>query len=263
VNALKIVGLKSGRKRIRISDKELITELKRVSSILKNDSITRDEYNQRGKYHSGTIEERFGSWIKAKEKAGLKRREHPSISDEGYFLNLEEVWIKLGRQPHFSDMKQPLSKYSGSGYVHNFGTWRKSLEQFIEYINKDEKTIDNDKESIIVEKNKLVDAQILEYSNKKSVSKPKYKTPSRKRQKSTQEPKNKHQTKRAVNDRLRFKIMKRDNFKCKHCGRSPATDQKIILEVDHIKPWSKGGETTFENLQTLCKRCNIGKGNLE
>jgi 5-methylcytosine-specific restriction endonuclease McrA len=37
----------------------------------------------------------------------------------------------------------------------------------------------------------------------------------------------------------------------------------ITLHVDHIKPWSKGGETVPDNLQTLCSVCNIGKNNLE
>lgn len=262
-NALAKAGLQSSRSRTKINDEELIADLKRVSFELKNDSVTRDEYNRHGKFHSATHEERFGSWIKAKEKAGLKRREHLSISDEEYFINLEEVWIKLGKQPHFSDMKIPFSKYSGSGYVHNFGTWRKALEQFIEYVNKDEETTIEDDNSIVIEEKKPLEVPIVEYPNKELVSEPVDKTPLAKRPKSSQEPINKHRTKRAVNDRLRFRIMRRDNFKCQDCGRSPAIDPKIILHVDHIKPWSKGGETTFENLRTLCSNCNIGKGNIE
>ncbi|MCX5781534.1 MAG: HNH endonuclease [Elusimicrobia bacterium] len=66
---------------------------------------------------------------------------------------------------------------------------------------------------------------------------------------------------RAVSVRLRFIIMKRDNFKCQHCGRSPATDPTIILHVDHKTAWANGGETVLENLETLCSKCNIGKGN--
>lgn len=33
------------------------------------------------------------------------------------------------------------------------------------------------------------------------------------------------------------------------------------MEADHIKPWSKGGHTTQENCQCLCKDCNRKKGN--
>ncbi|RKY53653.1 MAG: HNH endonuclease, partial [Candidatus Neomarinimicrobiota bacterium] len=32
-------------------------------------------------------------------------------------------------------------------------------------------------------------------------------------------------------------------------------------QADHIIPWSKGGETTVENGQALCQRCNGSKGN--
>jgi len=57
--------------------------------------------------------------------------------------------------------------------------------------------------------------------------------------------------------------MKRDDFKCVKCGRNPATDPGIKLEIDHIIPYSKPkGETVIENLQTLCKECNLGKSNL-
>jgi 5-methylcytosine-specific restriction endonuclease McrA len=34
------------------------------------------------------------------------------------------------------------------------------------------------------------------------------------------------------------------------------------LHIDHIVPWSKGGETALENLETLCSECNLGKSNL-
>ena len=69
-------------------------------------------------------------------------------------------------------------------------------------------------------------------------------------------------TPRDINDRLRFKVLKRDNFKCVCCGKSPAIDSNVQLHVDHIIPWSKGGETVMENLQTLCSKCNLGKSNV-
>ena len=67
------------------------------------------------------------------------------------------------------------------------------------------------------------------------------------------------QAKRKISDKLRYQILKRDNFKCCACGASPAKDPSVELHIDHIIPWSKGGETTADNLQTLCSRCNLGK----
>ena len=74
--------------------------------------------------------------------------------------------------------------------------------------------------------------------------------------------KNKQNSSRAISDKLRYQVLKRDNFKCCACGASPAKDPTIELHIDHIIPWSKGGETTIENLQTLCSKCNIGKSDL-
>jgi hypothetical protein len=62
--------------------------------------------------------------------------------------------------------------------------------------------------------------------------------------------------------RLRFRVMQRDHFTCRACGASPAKSRGVELHVDHVAPWSKGGETTHENLQTLCSRCNQGKSDL-
>ncbi|MBO5870140.1 MAG: HNH endonuclease [Clostridia bacterium] len=68
---------------------------------------------------------------------------------------------------------------------------------------------------------------------------------------------------RRISNKLRYQVLKRDNFKCCACGASPAKDPTVELHIDHIIPWSKGGETTLENLQTLCSRCNIGKSDFE
>jgi 5-methylcytosine-specific restriction endonuclease McrA len=71
-----------------------------------------------------------------------------------------------------------------------------------------------------------------------------------------------HKTKREPGMRLRFEVLKRDNFKCCACGASPAKDPSVDLHIDHVIPWSKGGETVLDNLQTLCSACNIGKSDM-
>ena len=67
---------------------------------------------------------------------------------------------------------------------------------------------------------------------------------------------------RKISDKLRYQILKRDNFKCCSCGASPAKDSSVELHIDHIIPWSKGGQTVAENLQTLCSKCNLGKSDM-
>lgn len=62
---------------------------------------------------------------------------------------------------------------------------------------------------------------------------------------------------KSMSNALRFEVFKRDLFTCQYCGRK-APD--VILEVDHIKPVSKGGDNSIENLVTACWDCNRGKG---
>ena len=61
-----------------------------------------------------------------------------------------------------------------------------------------------------------------------------------------------------VSNKMRFSVYERDGYRCKICGMSGAF---CDLEIDHIKPISKGGKSTYDNLQTLCRRCNKMKGN--
>lgn len=58
-----------------------------------------------------------------------------------------------------------------------------------------------------------------------------------------------------VSNKMRFAIYNRDGHRCRKCGR-----YNKDLEIDHIVPISKGGKSTYDNLQTLCRRCNLEKG---
>jgi hypothetical protein len=60
-----------------------------------------------------------------------------------------------------------------------------------------------------------------------------------------------------VSNKMRFSIYERDGYRCRRCGAPQGYAQ---LEVDHIIPIAKGGKSTYNNLQTLCRRCNIEKG---
>lgn len=67
-----------------------------------------------------------------------------------------------------------------------------------------------------------------------------------------------HSQSRAPSKKLRFKVLRRDGFRCVSCGKS-SIDIGVRLQVDHIRPYSRGGRTTINNLQTLCQDCNLGK----
>ena len=211
-----------------ITNEELVAELKLIALKLNKVALKRSDNDEHGKYGTTTYIRRFGSWFKALEKAGLEKTRTPmNLPEEELFKNLEEIWVRLGRQPRYAEVQKPLSKYHAGTYENRFGTYRKALEKFVSYVNNEESV-----------------------SSEGAIKNVK------------DEPIKKHKTSRTINWRLRFIAMRRDNFKCKNCGRSPATDQSIILHVDHIKPWAKGGETILENLQTLCSVCNIGKSDL-
>lgn len=68
-----------------------------------------------------------------------------------------------------------------------------------------------------------------------------------------------NKSKRSIPIGMRYKILKRDAFKCVACGRG--VNDNIKLHIDHITPFSLGGLTELSNLKTLCSECNIGKSN--
>ena len=218
-----------------ISEEELINDLKRVNSLLleKGQKLTFRSYNKYGKVTSGTIQTRFSTWNKALKRAGIEPTEEKNIDDIDLFKNLENVWIYKGSQPVFRDMSNEPSKYTAVTYSQRFGTWRKALENFVDYIDNNT-DIDN------LESN---DIENVEPTSEKSIQK------------------RKKRTSRNISDRMRFRILMRDGFACKSCGASPTKTLGLELHVDHIIPWSKGGETVPENLGTKCKQCNLGKGN--
>lgn len=63
----------------------------------------------------------------------------------------------------------------------------------------------------------------------------------------------KHQRKLMTKE-LRKKIMIRDNYTCRICGKY--MPDEVGLHIDHMIPVSKGGKTIPSNLQVLCSKCN-------
>lgn len=211
-----------------IPNEELIEDVKKVADKINKNSVTIAEYERYGKFHPSTLQRRFGSWFKLMQLCELEpTRSKINISEYELFSNLEHVWINLGRQPKYNEFKKPLSNYSAGTYEKRFGSFRKALKEFVRYMSIETDIAPETEENYPINNNtKIV-----------------------------------HRTKREISDRLRFQILMRDGFTCKTCGRSPMNEMGVKLHVDHIIPWSKGGETVPENLETKCEQCNLGKGN--
>jgi 5-methylcytosine-specific restriction endonuclease McrA len=215
-----------------VPDESLIHDVKEVAKRTGRDTVTMREYETFGKYHPTTLRRRFRSWFTVLQKAGLQKSRSPlNIPEEELFDNIKDVWISLGRQPRYSEIRKPLSRYSAGTYEKRFGSWQRALGAFVAYINTDSA---EDREA-------ANDASAPEnHADRRGATR---------------------RTKREISERLRFSILMRDGFRCQSCGRSPLKSPGIELQVDHILPWSQGGETTADNLQAKCRECNQGKGN--
>lgn len=61
---------------------------------------------------------------------------------------------------------------------------------------------------------------------------------------------------RAFDDRMKRAAYERQGGVCPYCGERFELSE---MHADHIKPWAKGGPTTAENCQMLCRDCNLKK----
>lgn len=229
---LKIAHLSTEMHNFYISDSDYILDLQRVASLNDKETLTFSEYQRNGKYNANKLSKRFGNWNAALKAAELKSTGyHSKVTDMDLYRDIENIWILLGRQPKTSDIKNGISNFGMTTYIRHFGSWQNALKSFVVYINGEDDNNFDVKEPANT-RNSVNDFQHI------------------------------HKTKREINLRIRFLVLKRDNFKCCACGASPAKDPSVELQVDHIIPWSKGGETVIDNLQTLCSKCNLGKSNL-
>jgi hypothetical protein len=208
-----------------VTDSELLQDLvtANIKLTAQGKRLTFRSYREVGQYSPQTVCVRFGSWNSGLRKAGITPSEEKDVSTEALFDNLKLVWIAKGQQPVYRDMSLTPSQYTASIYSDRFGGWRRALEEFVKSVDQEQTTIDGYEQSV-------------------------------------QRDADTKRTKRDPSLALRFLVLKRDRFCCTACGRSPATLPGLVLEIDHVLAWSKGGETIAANLQTLCFECNRGKG---
>jgi len=233
----------------KYTDEEIIAEAKRIAKVLCKESVTMEEFKHNSKIsmHPESVRRRFGSWVGLIEKAGLglSSKYRRRYSNEEYFENLLNVWTYHGRQPFYREMDESPSTISSGAYEGRFGSWRKALEAFVAKMNEGdgESNKNVNPGNITVESVDVSRPERSEPKHRMVIPKP--------------------EERRGINLSLRYKVFVRDNFRCVSCGRSPATEIGVKLHIDHKIPFSKGGKSTIDNLQTLCHVCNLGKRDQE
>ena len=211
----------------KYKDEELIRRLSEYAQAAGKSYVSGQSFSEATGIAEATITNHFGTWKAFCERAGVAPRYDRAAGKDQLFENLDRVWRVLGCQPRAKEMKQPLSPISISRYQKTFGKpWYDICLEFLSWKSG---------------------ASIHEIEREaKASSGSKNYTPV-------------HATRREVSLSLRYQVLRRDDFRCVKCGRSPATDRGVQLHVDHIRSWANGGETMLANLQSLCSECNLGK----
>ena len=226
---------------------QMLDELEKVAKYFNYREFGWREFNEVANISASSIKKHFGSWKKGltelknhlqHKELDLSPRPHAPnriFSEKELFDEMERIWKIRGQRPSRTEWEISDPKISYQCYKQRFGGWINACKNFIEYK---------------IGKNILADDFIL---------------PKRKDIKTQRKIKSnfKKYNSRNIPLSVRLKVLNRDNFRCVFCGKSPTTDFGTKLHLDHIKPFSKSGKSTFENLQTLCEECNLGKSNIE
>jgi hypothetical protein len=183
---------------------------------------------------------------------------HRNVPDEELIAELKRVAELLNRGSVTIDQFNEHAKFNSSTLARRFGSWFKALEAAgLKWTRNLNLTKEHSLFSAGTYENRFgswrkgLEAFVL-WANE-GIAPPFEQT--------TVTPTKKQRSPRNINWRLRALVLMRDGARCQLCGAEARNG--ALLHVDHIFPWSKGGETTLENLRVLCNVCNIGKSDVE
>jgi hypothetical protein len=273
----------------------LLDDLRGVALKLGKKYVTKDEYNENGRWCASTLQKRFGSWCKAHEVAGLDKVRNYDATAEDCVADIQNVAKRLGKTTLTTSEYSCHGKFCAVLISRRCGSWEAAIERagltaspFYHKRTTDEQLLENlenlwealgrqpgrpdfvkplSRHSYVVYQRrfgsfrKALEAFVASFESREPERFAEPVKPPTADSPRTPTPK-RHKTSRTISWRLRFLVMRRDGFRCQFCGDSPATTPNVRLDIDHIIPWAEGGETVIENLKTLCERCNGGKSNL-
>jgi len=219
-NALVRAGLAVVHFNSGIEASVALADMKCVAARLGRTTLTQAEYHQHGTWGREPFIRHFGSWMAALKAADLGPSRTWNLSDEDLFRNIERLWRTLGRQPYYGELEKPFSAYVAGTYEYRFGTWRKALDAFLAFMGSPP-PMGGDH---VVDGSPEVRA-----------------TATGKRPPWT------------IDWRMRFQVMRRDDFRCLQCGASPTPGEE--LRVEHVPGNNGATDPVPADFRTLCRRC--------
>ena len=108
-------------------DSELLGDLKRVADSKRQDTLRRDDYDRDGRFNSGTLIARFGSWNNALERSGLRVSKRQSIAEFEFLEDLRRVSAGLLGATITESTYRASGRFSPSAIVRRFGSWANAL----------------------------------------------------------------------------------------------------------------------------------------
>lgn len=205
-----------------VTEADLIEDLKRVALLLNAETVTQPQYSLHGTFDMRNLSRRLGGWSAALATAGLTPTQH-----HGEYTDEQLFANLLVLWQHLG--RQPRrAELAHSPSEISQSPYQRRFGSWSKAL-----------------------AAFVIWANATEAAIPQPAVPDVGRK-----------TARDPSLRLRFKVFLRDRFACCACGQSPSTSPGTELHVDHIVPWSKGGETVFDILRTMCALCNIGRSNV-
>jgi len=239
------------------SDEVLLRDLRRVARMLGTDRLSSRDYQSHGepggrRFGAQVYRQRFGSWAEAIRRAGLSAAS-ARLTTRELHMNMYALWQRFKGKPSVEKVNRRNSRAGWSVYVRRFGSWHRAQLAFIAWIRRPGNEQRARREW---QRNEREQKRAQRYSIRPS-------SPSRSRMTGSDADLPRAGKARPVTLAMRFTVLRRDRYRCRACGRSPANDPKVELHVDHIRPVSRGGNPGrgLRNLQTLCRDCNLGKSN--
>ena len=232
----------------KISRDAILLEIQRVAELVQTKELTIQQFERHSRFGAKVASKQFGSWHQAAREAGVAGDPRGETKgDDECFDNLLTVWTHYGRAPTQREMGHFPSQIGATVYVRRFGGWIKALEAFVTRVNQDVADLQAPTSAPLEQ---VPRSEATLQTSAPTVVEREAALPRRVPE----------SDRREIRLGLRYAVLSRDKFRCVVCGRSPATALDVVLHVDHILAWSKGGKTVLENLRTTCSDCNLGKG---